>query len=99
MVELATVKLVFVLIVAAAYMSGPGGGLVGADLAGCKAKCTGDYKYACDDGCTWMLGSFTTKSACDSHCGNIYITTMGYANSLTLYNWVRHSNRVSSVCV
>ena len=78
MVLSATLKL-FVVLVAAAGMTGPGGGLVGADLAGCKAKCTGSYKSSCDYGCTNMLGSSTTKSACDSYCVRSVLLVTVYA--------------------
>ena len=76
MVLSATLKL-FIVLVAAAGMTGPGGGLVGADLAGCKAKCTGN-PY-CERGCTKMLGTYTTYSACDSYCVRSILLVTVYA--------------------
>ena len=58
-------------------------GLVGADLVGCKAKCTGSDKGACDTGCDLIFGSYPTKASCDSQCFLQVSTTL---DAYTRYN-------------
>ena len=59
-------------------------GLVGADLVGCKAKCTGSDKGGCDTGCDFIFGSYPTKASCDSQCYSSPVSTT--LDAYTRYN-------------
>ena len=43
-------------------------GLVGADLVGCRAKCTGSDSGDCNTGCAYIFGGYRTKASCDDQC-------------------------------